>query len=92
MRGLPKTCVMKLYALVKSGKSDSEITHYLTERYGDFILFKPPVKILTILLWFWSSCASYTRFYYFGRACWSHVMVTLHNTSFYRFHKTFIST
>lgn len=42
----------EVYTLVKSGKSDYEIVQYLTARYGDFILFKPPVKGITALLWF----------------------------------------
>ncbi|KTD65506.1 cytochrome c-type biogenesis protein [Legionella spiritensis] len=42
----------QVYTLIKEGKSDSEISHYLTARYGDFILFKPPVKTITMLLWF----------------------------------------
>jgi cytochrome c-type biogenesis protein CcmH len=41
----------EVYRLVQSGQSDSEIIHYLTRRYGDFILFKPPVKSMTWLLW-----------------------------------------
>ena len=32
-------------------KSDREIYNYLTERYGDWILFNPPLKINTFLLW-----------------------------------------
>ena len=39
-------------SLVKDGQSDQEIIAYLTKRYGDFILFKPPVKSVTALLWF----------------------------------------
>ena len=34
----------EVYNLVQTGKSDDEIVRYLTARYGDFILFKPPVK------------------------------------------------
>lgn len=41
-----------VYQLVKSGKSDTEISDYLVARYGDFILFKPPVKLVTLLLWY----------------------------------------
>ena len=37
---------------MKAGKSDKEIVAYLTERYGDFILYRPPVKPITYLLWF----------------------------------------
>jgi cytochrome c-type biogenesis protein CcmH len=33
------------------GNSDEEIYSFLTERYGDFILLKPPFKIGTLLLW-----------------------------------------
>ncbi|HYX30125.1 MAG TPA: cytochrome c-type biogenesis protein [Pyrinomonadaceae bacterium] len=37
---------------IKAGKSDQEIIAYLTDRYGDFVLYKPPVKKTTYLLWF----------------------------------------
>src|SRR5216683_7001118 len=37
---------------MKAGKSDKEITAFLTQRYGDFVLYKPPVKATTYLLWF----------------------------------------
>jgi len=37
---------------MKSGKSDQEIIAFLTQRYGDFVLYKPPVKSTTYLLWF----------------------------------------
>jgi cytochrome c-type biogenesis protein CcmH len=49
---LAKDLRLQVYQLVKNGKSDSEINDYLTARYGDFILFKPPVKAVTLLLWF----------------------------------------
>jgi cytochrome c-type biogenesis protein CcmH len=37
---------------MKAGKSDKEIVAYLTDRYGKFILYKPPVDPTTYLLWF----------------------------------------
>jgi len=37
---------------IRAGKSDKEVVDYLTQRYGDFVLYKPPVKPLTWLLWF----------------------------------------
>lgn len=37
---------------MKAGKSDQEIIAYLTQRYGDFVLYNPPVKATTYLLWF----------------------------------------
>ena len=35
-----------------SGASDEEIIRYMTDRYGDFVLYRPPVKPKTWLLWF----------------------------------------
>ena len=39
-------------ALALSGKSDAEIRTFLVARYGDFVLYDPPVKGSTWLLWF----------------------------------------
>lgn len=38
-------------AQMKAGKSDEEVIAYLTERYGDFVLYRPPFKPVTYLLW-----------------------------------------
>ena len=37
---------------MSQGKSDQQIIDYLVARYGDFVLYKPPVKSYTVLLWF----------------------------------------
>ncbi len=37
--------------LIRDGRSDAEIYAFMTERYGDFILLKPPVAPRTWLLW-----------------------------------------
>src|SRR3569832_2167869 len=37
---------------MKAGKSDPEIVAFLTQRYGDFILYRPRVTFTTYLLWF----------------------------------------
>jgi cytochrome c-type biogenesis protein CcmH len=37
---------------MRAGKSDAEIRAWLTQRYGDFVLYRPPVKSSTALLWF----------------------------------------
>lgn len=37
--------------LVKEGKSDKEVKTYMVDRYGDFVLYKPPVQSNTIVLW-----------------------------------------
>ena len=36
---------------IKEGKKDDEIYKFLTDRYGDFILLKPPFNLNTLLLW-----------------------------------------
>lgn len=36
---------------IRAGKSDREVIEYLTARYGDFVLYRPPFKPLTWLLW-----------------------------------------
>jgi cytochrome c-type biogenesis protein CcmH len=37
--------------MIKAGKSDAEIRQYMVDRYGDFVLYRPPVKPITWLLW-----------------------------------------
>jgi cytochrome c-type biogenesis protein CcmH len=37
--------------MIVAGKSDAEIRQYMVERYGDFVLYKPPLKATTALLW-----------------------------------------
>ncbi len=37
--------------MIKQGQSDDQIRAYLVQRYGDFVLYKPPLKGITLLLW-----------------------------------------
>jgi cytochrome c-type biogenesis protein CcmH len=37
---------------MRAGKSDRQVVDFLVERYGDFVLYRPPLKATTILLWF----------------------------------------
>jgi cytochrome c-type biogenesis protein CcmH len=41
----------QLRELMAAGKSDQEIMQYMTDRYGDYVLYKPPVTPRTWLLW-----------------------------------------
>ncbi|MCF0253027.1 MAG: cytochrome c-type biogenesis protein CcmH [Duodenibacillus sp.] len=36
---------------IKAGKSDKQIIDYMVERYGDFVLYNPPLKASTVILW-----------------------------------------
>lgn len=42
----------KIRALMDQGMSDQEIKDYLVQRYGDFILYRPPLTSMTALVWF----------------------------------------
>lgn len=37
---------------IAEGRSDAEVRDYLQQRYGDFVLYDPPVRPATYLLWF----------------------------------------
>jgi cytochrome c-type biogenesis protein CcmH len=41
----------EIRAQIRQNKSDDEIRAYLVARYGDFVLYKPPLKATTWLLW-----------------------------------------
>jgi cytochrome c-type biogenesis protein CcmH/NrfF len=36
---------------LQAGRSEQDVIRYMTERYGDFVLYRPPVKATTVLLW-----------------------------------------
>lgn len=42
----------EVFLMLQQGNSDEDIKRFLTERYGDFVLYRPPVKGNTFLLWF----------------------------------------
>jgi cytochrome c-type biogenesis protein CcmH len=41
----------EVYGIIQSGKSQDEAIRFLVDRYGDFVLYRPPVKLTTSLLW-----------------------------------------
>jgi cytochrome c-type biogenesis protein CcmH len=41
----------ELRTLIKQGKTDAEIREFMVSRYGDFVLYRPPVKPITWMLW-----------------------------------------
>ena len=42
----------EVYDMIQAGKDDEEIVTFLVARYGDFVLYNPPVKPSTWLIWF----------------------------------------
>lgn len=41
----------EVYDIIQSGKSDREAVQFLVDRYGDFVLYRPPFSPMTLLLW-----------------------------------------
>ncbi|CAG1021678.1 Cytochrome c-type biogenesis protein CcmH [Patescibacteria group bacterium] len=41
----------QVYEMLQQGKSKDEILQFMTQRYGDFVLYNPPFKATTSLLW-----------------------------------------
>ena len=41
----------KTYQMVQQGKSEKEIADYMVDRYGEFVLYRPPLNTNTLLLW-----------------------------------------
>jgi cytochrome c-type biogenesis protein CcmH len=50
--GLADDLRAEVRRMLAEGKSDREIVDFMTARYGDFVLYRPPVKGTTWLLWF----------------------------------------
>jgi cytochrome c-type biogenesis protein CcmH len=50
--GLARDLRQRVFEMMREGKSDAEIKTFLVERYGDFVLYRPPVKPTTWALWF----------------------------------------
>ena len=71
---MAKDLRMQVYHLVQEGKSDNEIKEYLAARYGDFVLFKPPVKAITWLLWFGPFLFLLLGVIIFWRTCFKRVI------------------
>ncbi|MCQ4240618.1 cytochrome c-type biogenesis protein [Stutzerimonas stutzeri] len=42
----------EIFRMLEEGQSNEQIVDYLVARYGDFVRYKPPVNIKTLLLWY----------------------------------------
>jgi len=42
----------EVFKQIKQGKTDEQIIDFLVSRYGDFVLYEPPMNLGTVLLWF----------------------------------------
>jgi cytochrome c-type biogenesis protein CcmH len=42
----------EIRSMMVKGASDKQVVDYLVQRYGDFVMYRPPVKSTTLALWF----------------------------------------
>ena len=49
--GLAKDLRLKTEEMLRAGKSDQEILDYMRDRYGDFVLYRPPFSWSTAIIW-----------------------------------------
>jgi cytochrome c-type biogenesis protein CcmH len=50
--GLALDLRQEIREMLAKGQTDQQVRDFMTQRYGDFILYKPPVRPSTVLLWF----------------------------------------
>lgn len=50
--GLAQDLREEVYKLLKEGRTNQQIIDFLVSRYGDFVLYDPPLKLGTLMLWF----------------------------------------
>lgn len=42
----------EIFRMLEDGQADEQIVEHLVDRYGDFVRYKPPVELRTLLLWY----------------------------------------
>jgi cytochrome c-type biogenesis protein CcmH len=57
----------EIYGMLQQGKSEEEIVEFMVVRYGDFVLYNPPLKPMTWLLWFGPAVALIAGFFFVVR-------------------------
>lgn len=48
---IAKDLRLKVFTMVKEGKSEEEIIEFMTDRFGDFVMYKPAFNTKNLLLW-----------------------------------------
>lgn len=49
--GLASDLRQQILDMIAAGKTDREIVDFMVARYGDFVLYRPPLKLATVILW-----------------------------------------
>ncbi|MGB5275744.1 MAG: cytochrome c-type biogenesis protein [Gammaproteobacteria bacterium] len=53
----------EIYTMLQQGQSEDQIVEFMVARYGDFVLYRPPMKPVTWLLWFGPALALIVGFF-----------------------------
>ena len=53
----------EIYGMLQQGKGEAEIIDFMVARYGDFVLYRPPMKPMTWALWFGPAIALVVGFF-----------------------------
>lgn len=48
---LAKDLRREVHTMINDGKSNEDIVEFMVARYGDFVLYRPPLKLSTLMLW-----------------------------------------
>lgn len=49
---LAKDLRSEIHKMLRDGKDKNQVVDFMVERYGDFVLYRPPMRTSTMLLWF----------------------------------------
>ena len=49
--GLAQDLRTEMYQMLRDGKTEDEIVEFMVKRYGDYVMYRPPFKAQTVLLW-----------------------------------------
>jgi len=49
--GLAQDLRTEMYEMLRAGKTEDEIVEFMVDRYGDYVMYRPPFKAQTVLLW-----------------------------------------
>jgi cytochrome c-type biogenesis protein CcmH len=49
--GLALDLRRQIHEMILAGNTDAQIVDFMTQRYGDFVLYRPPLRVGTLLLW-----------------------------------------
>lgn len=58
----------EIFAMMQAGRTDREIIDFMVRRYGEFVLYRPPIALKTLALWFGPAVILCGGFWFLGRA------------------------